>query len=195
MAYAQDRWTVHQTCRLQQQVKKQRVPGGAYSTLGLGLLSPHTPAGVGVVICKPCRQVTSLMLCMTSLSTMSDNALQRRAMLGLPEGDTDPFFDTLPDQQSRAARRSSGAAPADALNSLDESSASDSDGEFTELEGVEQEPPELVAARKRLEAYRSHAGRHALHHMVMHLCDICHDGCSLLLLHSHAAVRPQYCVH
>lgn len=83
--------------------------------------------------------------------------MQRRAMLGLPDGDTDPYFDTLPDQESRAAR-SSAAADSGEPVSPDESSSSDNDGEgdeSSELEELLQEPPELVAARKQLDAFRA----------------------------------------
>lgn len=80
--------------------------------------------------------------------------LQRRAMLGLPDGDTDPYFDTLPDQQSRAARN----AAARGAVSPDESNSSDSDSKSAASEAMLQDPPELVAARQRLEAYQQAAG-------------------------------------
>lgn len=65
---------------------------------------------------------------------------QRRAMLGLPEGDTDPFFDTLKDQDG----------PQD-----DQAAAgSDSDEEYE----FEQEPPELLAARQQLAAFTARPG-------------------------------------
>jgi hypothetical protein len=89
-------------------------------------------------------------------------------MLGLPDGDTDPYFDTLPDQESRATRATPGAAPTgDRLGAVspdeEDSSSADGDGEgdesSSEVEEYLQEPPELVAARRRLEEYRNqHAG-------------------------------------
>lgn len=72
-------------------------------------------------------------------------------MLGLPDGDTDPYFDTLPDQQSRGTRGEA-AGGMDGAVSPDES---DSEGDgSSEVGELLQEPPELVAARRRLEAYR-----------------------------------------
>jgi hypothetical protein len=84
-------------------------------------------------------------------------------MLGLPDGDTDPYFDTLPDQESRATR-SNAAADTGQPVSPDESSSSDHDSEgneSTELEELLQDPPELVAARKQLDAFKAQhvAGR------------------------------------
>lgn len=87
--------------------------------------------------------------------------------MGLPDGDTDPYFDTLPDQESRATRSTTGAAPtAGRLGAVspDEEGSSSSDGDgsdesSSEVEEFLQDPPELVAARKRLEEYRNqHTG-------------------------------------
>lgn len=85
-------------------------------------------------------------------------------MLGLPDGDTDPFFDTLPDQQSAHST----ATPEGGDMSPDESSSFEQEGGDSEedssvLEGLLQDPPELVAARKKLEALRQQqaAGRRA----------------------------------
>jgi hypothetical protein len=78
-------------------------------------------------------------------------------MLGLPDGDTDPYFDTMPDQESRATR-SNAAADSGEPVSPDESSSSDHDSEgdeSSELEELLQEPPDLVAARKQLDAFRA----------------------------------------
>jgi hypothetical protein len=88
-------------------------------------------------------------------------------MLGLPNGDTDPFFDILPNQESRATRSTTGAGPtAGCLGSVspDEDSSSPEEGDVSdesssEVEELLQDPPELVAARRRLEEYRNqHAG-------------------------------------
>lgn len=68
--------------------------------------------------------------------------LQRRAMLGLPEGDTDPFLDTLGDEQSTFDRSGSGL---------------DSDDQEEDLECL-NEPPELQAARAALAAYSARSG-------------------------------------
>lgn len=56
-------------------------------------------------------------------------------MLGLPDGDSDPYFDTLPDQRQAA----------------DAAQATSSNGEGSQDEDSwPQEPPELLAARQRL---------------------------------------------
>jgi hypothetical protein len=62
--------------------------------------------------------------------------LQRRAMLGLPDGDTDPFMDTLAKED--ASRDQQGS-----------DSCSDAGSEFE----FAQEPPELLAARQQLAAH------------------------------------------
>lgn len=55
-------------------------------------------------------------------------------MLGLPNGDTDPFMDTLAQYETSRDQHGSG---------------SDSGSEFE----FPQEPPELLAARQQLAAY------------------------------------------
>lgn len=76
-------------------------------------------------------------------------------MLGLPDGDTDPFFDTLPDQQSRSSRRQAAAEDGEPV-SPDESSSSENEGdESSELDELLQDPSELVAARKKLDTFRA----------------------------------------
>eukprot|EP00878_Enallax_costatus_P031179 GHUV01034073.1.p1 GENE.GHUV01034073.1~~GHUV01034073.1.p1 ORF type:complete len:424 (+),score=175.32 GHUV01034073.1:512-1783(+) len=77
--------------------------------------------------------------------------LQRRAMLGLPEGDTDPFFDTIKDQ----------GRPADdgGYNDDDDESAGDSCDSRSDTEyEFEKEPPELLAARQQLASYTARPG-------------------------------------
>jgi hypothetical protein len=83
-------------------------------------------------------------------------------MLGLPDGDTDPYFDTLPDQQSRATRSNTAADGGEPVSPDESSSSADSEAgdlddgsQASGLEGLLEEPPELVAARKKLEAYRA----------------------------------------
>lgn len=98
-------------------------------------------------------------------------------MLGLPDGDTDPLFDTLPDQQGAPSIATTTVAAAEGGDvSPDESSSSEQEGEDSEedssvLEGLLQDPPELVAARNKLEAFRQQqaAGRWAQHSMAVRL--------------------------
>lgn len=78
--------------------------------------------------------------------------LQRRAMLGLPEGDTDPFFDTLKDQDS-AGNDGRRDEPGDD-GAVGDSSDSSSDTEYE----FENEPPELLIARQQLAAYTARPG-------------------------------------
>lgn len=98
-------------------------------------------------------------------------------MLGLPDGETDPFFDTLTDQQAAPSTATTTAAAAEGGDvSPDERSSSEQEGGNSEedssvLEGLLQDPPELVAARKKLEAFRQlqAAGRRAQHGMAVRL--------------------------
>lgn len=68
--------------------------------------------------------------------------LQRRAMLGLPEGDTDPLLDTLASDQADSDGSGSGA---------------DGNDKEEDLECL-REPPELQAARAALAAYSARPG-------------------------------------
>jgi hypothetical protein len=145
-----------------------RVHVSAYISEGTHLLT-------GALVLVPAAAVLVFILCP-----------QRRAMLGLPDGDIDPFFDTLPDQQQSAPIRGIAAAAAGSAAeggeavSPDESSSSEREGgddseseqdESSVLEGLLQDPPELVAARRKLEAFRQQqqaAGERAHAHTHAH---------------------------
>jgi hypothetical protein len=80
-------------------------------------------------------------------------------MLGLPDGDEDPVFDTLPDQQCRTSRSGHSGGGGDRAKSADDG-ASSTDAEDLSSDASEddevarlQEPPALMEARQRLAAY------------------------------------------
>ncbi|KAF8061976.1 ODA7 [Scenedesmus sp. PABB004] len=78
---------------------------------------------------------------------------KRRAMLGLPDGDTDPYFDTLqPDQAARA-----GADPGAAGDGGAAAGEGDADQDDETL-ALLREPPELRDARRRLAAFTGEEG-------------------------------------
>jgi hypothetical protein len=78
-------------------------------------------------------------------------------MLGLPDGDTDPYLDTLPDQECRASRTHPGDSDDESGDGGGNSSSSDAElpSDASEDESYLLEPPELVAARQRLAAHQA----------------------------------------
>jgi hypothetical protein len=83
---------------------------------------------------------------------------KRRAMLGLPDGDTDPFFDTLPTRSNTTTTATDDAAKALQMARIKDGQSSGKEDDGSDVESLLADPPELEEARRKLAAYSMHVG-------------------------------------